>query len=97
MVSTTVHAWRGAPCAPSEQRRVRPRGLPQAARGPLVTRFRTRGDSVVTVLELGGDEWDGEWRRRNRLGSDTAPRRVGPLGHGPRQRRSLHIRRGNEW
>jgi len=34
----------------------------------------TRGDIVVTVLEVGGDEWDGEWRRRNRLGSYNGTR-----------------------
>jgi hypothetical protein len=40
----------------------------------------TRGDIVVTVLEVGGDEWDGEQRRCSRLGSDTALRRAAPLG-----------------
>lgn len=44
----------------------------------------TRGDIVVTVLEEGGDEWwvwrldtdewDGEWRRSNRLGSYNGTR-----------------------
>jgi len=67
----------------------------------------TRGDIVVTVLEVGGDEWVGVAARHRRVGRGVAapqsvgliqrhPRRVGPLGHGPRHRRWLHLRRGSQ-